>query len=134
MDEGLNLQFVSDESYVYSWAKDSKAIEFHLHVGKYYCDRLYIIINDRSININRDIKFLNYIDRMVAEFELKMCDIFGFFKKGRESAREIQVEVSFNSFNICYPPIMHDELKDTLKTIREDVFSKVEKMKLAELF
>lgn len=78
MDDILDLEFVSSESYVYYWNDEGKQINFHLHLGKYYSDRRYIVIRDRMFLLNKDIKLLNYIDTAIFEFNMKICCIFGF--------------------------------------------------------
>lgn len=130
----LEFEFASSESYIFTWADVGRSIEVHLHVGRYLVDHIYIIIRDQKFFINKDVKFLNYIDNIMNSLEMEMCKMFGFFKK--ELNHEIYIHVSFNSTNINFAPVVmfNKEYNDIRKNLKEVIFERINKLKPETLY
>lgn len=132
--EELKIEFVSEQSYYFSYIKNGKNVDFHYHIGKYQNDFLHIIISDSGLMLTKDVKFLNYINDAVSAFGMNICNIFGFYNKGIK--REIRISVSCNSIRINFAPTLYydDEYKEIMKNIPEKIFEKIKSIKIENLY
>jgi len=132
-DINLDLVFFTSDSLVFRVLSDKK-IEIHVHMGKYQVMYITVIISDQSIALKLDKKFLNYIDKLFSELEMKLCSIVGFFEKGQKI--EIFLHINFNSIRINFPPFfMYDEEHKRIKNnISSIIFDQVKKIDSSQIY
>ncbi len=132
--DSLTTEFVGNQSYHFMFKKNNKTIDFHLHLGGYQYDFLHIIISDRGIMVAKDVKFLNYINEALVDFDVKLGSIFGFLSKGHE--REVSISVNCNSIKINYAPVFYndDEYKSIMKNLSDNLYKNIKSMNLENFF
>lgn len=133
-DCNLDLQFFTPNSVVFNVRTSGKDIEIHIHMGKYQVMYISMIISDKSIAIQKDEKFLNYIDTLFSELEMKLCSIVGFYEKGQKI--EIFLHINFNSIRINFAPffIYDEDYKSIKGNLSSIVFEKIKKIQSNQLY
>lgn len=133
----LELSFATQSSYIFNAINSyGKNIEIHIHIGQCNVIHVTIIVSDRSIMINRDRKFLKYLDTLIGAITMQIYNLTGFLSKGTDI--ETYFSINFNSIRINFPPCFMSDKDETYKNIErnlsEIVFDKILKFPKLELY
>lgn len=135
-DIKLELAFATPNSYIFNSRPTGKDIEVHVHIGQYHVIHITIIISDRGILLQKDRRFLTYIDKLMLELDMILGNFFGFLVNGYEA--ETYFHINFNSIRISFPPCFLRDSDEHYQNVKHNlskiIYDKIKSIKPNEIY